>query len=450
MHNYEPVKKSQQRTALPKTETAIVTRLCYLPSLPFPFPFPFAKGSKNKEMSDYMPVEVILKILKRLPVKSLVRCRSVCKTWNSLICDPSFISTHLQASLSNNTPFLLLGCKKLSRHNFSLHYDNDGFEEFKQLQFPPFGYMTDSPLVGSCNGLICVQLVPYDGHRYVLWNPSIQNYISLPRVRVSEIAYINVGFGFDSTTNDYKLLLVGFDMDDKWIQPYLFSLNGNSWKRVTAVYPDYDFGPETSLPFGSGAVHWLGQQERRDGEFGHAVLGFDLSAEKFFEINMPESLIGLGLIDLSIMKYGESSIAVSTDPRDAEHELWIMKKYGVVESWTKVLTLHTVPRYARFPRLKGFRKNGEVLLEVDDGKIISLDLNSQQRGASLYLNCEQMGFHRVKFGADLLSVHSFVESLVLLDKAVDVHSDSDVDHSMDSSDSDESSGGEVDVHKTGP
>ncbi|KAK8503656.1 hypothetical protein V6N12_024828 [Hibiscus sabdariffa] len=54
--------------------------------------------------------------------------------------------------------------------------------------------------------------------------------------------------------------------------------------------------------------------------------------------------------------------------------------------------------------------NGEVLLEVDDGKMTSLDLSSQQRGASLYLNCEQMEFHGVEVGADLLSVHSFVDS----------------------------------------
>ncbi|KAK9016743.1 hypothetical protein V6N11_079237 [Hibiscus sabdariffa] len=362
-------------------------------------------------MSDYMPVEVILKILKRLPVKSLVRCRSVCKTWNTLICGPSFISTHLQDSLSNNTPLLLLGCKKQGRHKFSLHYDNDGFEEFKQLQFPPFGCMADSPLVGSCNGLICVQLVTYDDHMYVLWNPSIQKYIHLPQESVSQTAYINVGFGFDSTTNDYKLLLVGFDMDDKWIQPYLFSLNGNSWKRVTAVYPNYDFGPETSLPFVSGAVHWLGQQERRDGGFGLAILGFDLSAENFFEINMPESLIGLCLVDLSIMKYGESSIAVSTLPTDAEHELWVMKKYGVVESWSKVLALHRVPQFERIPTVMGFRKNGEALLRVCYVKMASLDLNSQQMGASLYLNSGQMEFHGVEVGADLLSVHSYVESL---------------------------------------
>ncbi|KAK8973530.1 hypothetical protein V6N11_030720 [Hibiscus sabdariffa] len=52
----------------------------------------------------------------------------------------------------------------------------------------------------------------------------------------------------------------------------------------------------------------------------------------------------------------------------------------------------------------------QLALQMDDGKMTSLDLSSQQRGASLYLNCEQMEFHGVEVGADLLSVHSFVDS----------------------------------------
>ncbi|KAK9016776.1 hypothetical protein V6N11_079270 [Hibiscus sabdariffa] len=159
-------------------------------------------------------------------------------------------------------------------------------------------------------------------------------------------------------------------------------------KRVTAIPPNYAFGPQSSLPFG---------------------------------------LIGFSPVDLSIMKYGESSFTVSVDPITVDfHELWVMEKYGVVQSWTKVLTLHRVPRFEWVPRVMGFRKNGEVLLRVRYVKMASLDLNSQQMGASLYLNCELMEFHGVEVGSCLLSLSSYVESLVLLDKADEVHNDSDV------------------------
>ncbi|KAK8558892.1 hypothetical protein V6N12_042184 [Hibiscus sabdariffa] len=400
----------------------------------------------------YMPVEMILEILKRLPVKSLVRCKSVCKTWNTLISNPSFISVHLQASLSNNTPFLLLGCLKKDGLEYSLHYDNDGFGKFKQLPFPRFGFVFDSQVVGSCNGVICVRLYTYDELRFVLWNHSIQKYISLPQLSFSEDDDFNFVFGFDLVTNDYKLLIVGVDKDGTWIEPYLFSLNENCWKRVNAFSTNYAFVPGP-LNFVNGAVHWSGYRERNNGEYSHAILGFDLSAEEFFEINFPESSSGFPF-DLSIMKYGESSIAVTTCPIDVELELWVMKKYGVVESWTKVLTLHRDPVYAWIPKVLVFKKNGEFLLQMNDAKMASLDLNSQQMEASLYLNSQQIELHVVDFGADLisvgsyvelLSVRSYVESLVLLDKAGNIYSESDINHTVDSSDYDESSGGENDL-----
>ncbi|GMI65505.1 CONSTITUTIVE EXPRESSER OF PR GENES 1, CONSTITUTIVE EXPRESSER OF PR GENES 30 [Hibiscus trionum] len=393
-------------------------------------------------MSDYLPVEVILEILKSLPVKSLVKCRSVCKAWNRLISDPSFISTHLHASLSrppNKTPFLLLRCLKNGKENYFLHYDNDGFDEFKQLQFPVFGCVSYSVVVGSCNGLICLSFLPHDVLNFVFWNPSIQKYISLPQPSIccdSHDVHLNFGFGFDSRTNDYKLLIVGVEKGDNLIQPYLFSLNENCWKRVVAVSPNYAVEAEISSTFVNGAVHWLGYQRRNNGGFSNTILGFDLSDEEFSEISLPESLISLCPMDLSTMKYGESSIAVlKRDWEDGELlELWVMKEYGVVESWNKVLALHMVDQSGWFPRVLGFRNNGEVLLQVDDGEMASLDLN-----------CQQIEPHGVEVGAGLLSVGSYVESLALLDKAVDVRSVSDVNHAIDSSDSDESSGGESDV-----
>ncbi|KAK9016771.1 hypothetical protein V6N11_079265 [Hibiscus sabdariffa] len=358
-------------------------------------------------MSDYIPVEVIVEILKRLPVKSLVRFRSVCKSWNTLISHSSFISTHLQASLSNYTPFLLLSYRRNSKYNFFLHYDNDGFDEFKQLQFPAFGCASFSLLLGSCNGLIYLQFWKGDVSKFLLWNPSIQKCISLPRPRFSDDVQINFGFGFDSITNDYKLVIIGFEKDDAWIKPFLFSLNENCWKRVNAIPPDYTFDPgEISVPFVNGAVHWIGYQKRNNVGFTNVILGFDLSAEEFFEISLPESLIGLGPMDLSTMKYGESSIAVLKRDSENEHELWVMKEYGVVGSWTKVLKLNR----KWCPNILGCGENGEVLVELDYGKLPSLDLN-----------CQQMELHGVEVTTNLISLEgSYVESLVLLDKAIDV------------------------------
>ncbi|KAK9016768.1 hypothetical protein V6N11_079262 [Hibiscus sabdariffa] len=304
-------------------------------------------------------------------MKSLVKFRSVSKTWNSLICNPSFILTHLQSSLSNKTTLLLIRGNKNDKLNYCLHYDNDGFDNFKQLRFPHFDL------------------------KFVLWNPSIQRYISLPPVTRIEFMVYNVGFGFDSRTNDYKLVVAGVDKGDSWIQPYLFSLNENCWKRVTTTLPT-NFSHLSArswiAPFVNGVVHWLGYQKRNSGECSYAILGFNLSAEGFFHINLPESFTGHGDLSSRIMGYGESCIAVFRNFRELR-ELWVMKEYGVVEYWTKVLTLHGFKPGLCVLLVVGFRKNGQVLLQVHNVKMVLLDLNTQQMDASLNLNCQQFDFH---------------------------------------------------------
>ncbi|CAL5336658.1 unnamed protein product [Camellia sinensis] len=57
-------------------------------------------------MSDYIPNELIIEILVRLPVQSLLRFTSVCKSWHSLITNPSFITKHLNL-FSINLPGVL-------------------------------------------------------------------------------------------------------------------------------------------------------------------------------------------------------------------------------------------------------------------------------------------------------------------------------------------------------
>jgi len=56
---------------------------------------------KEPEIIDkYLPPEVWTLVLVRLPVRTLLRLRCVCKAWCSIIDDPRFVSLHL--TLFNN------------------------------------------------------------------------------------------------------------------------------------------------------------------------------------------------------------------------------------------------------------------------------------------------------------------------------------------------------------
>ncbi|GFS33686.1 hypothetical protein Acr_00g0030040 [Actinidia rufa] len=56
-------------------------------------------GQDRGIISDYsIPIHIVLEILLRLPLKTLLNCRLVCKEWLSLISDPQFANFHLSRS----------------------------------------------------------------------------------------------------------------------------------------------------------------------------------------------------------------------------------------------------------------------------------------------------------------------------------------------------------------
>ena len=137
-------------------------------------------------MSDYLPEEVVLEILQRLPVKSLVRFRCVSKSWNSLIKSSAFINSHLTRSLSLSSNKLIfrqrvdkpsfypdLECYKLIDDTIDSSSD-----QIQHIDCPlTCRLFFHFNLIGSVNGLFCL----HELERYVLWNPSIRKFITLPK-----------------------------------------------------------------------------------------------------------------------------------------------------------------------------------------------------------------------------------------------------------------------------
>uniref|UniRef100_A0A7N2L8U9 F-box domain-containing protein n=1 Tax=Quercus lobata TaxID=97700 RepID=A0A7N2L8U9_QUELO len=209
-------------------------------------------------MSNYLPVEIIEEILVRQPAKSLMRFRSVCKTWYSLISNSRFATAHLARSNQRPSPYFLFdqrGCRGNLR--FSLHgnpaIDSSDFPEFHT---PYEDRYANFKIVGSVNGLIC--LVANSGN-FILWNPSINRYVKLPDLR--RTLYICChGFGYHAPTNEYKVVRIRYPEggEDTPLVAEIYSFN-NGECRLLTFSPSAPFilRPDTASVFMNGALHWL-------------------------------------------------------------------------------------------------------------------------------------------------------------------------------------------------
>ncbi|XP_028075183.1 F-box/kelch-repeat protein At3g23880-like [Camellia sinensis] len=155
-----------------------------------------------------VPEEVMMsEILTRLPVRSVLRFRCVCKQWCSSMATPQFIREHLRksksSSSSNNRRIMIAG------------YDNSGFV-FKSMSVyskPPFSgclvaynnypWSNRNParIQGSCDGLFCLTTRRVPGIH--IWNPSTREHKTLPSFMKK--GWCGFGFGYDHSIHAFKV-----------------------------------------------------------------------------------------------------------------------------------------------------------------------------------------------------------------------------------------------------
>ncbi|XP_057422520.1 putative F-box protein At3g17500 [Lotus japonicus] len=136
------------------------------------------RSTKSPSLISHLPEELIPQILLRLPVRSLVRFKSVCKSWLSLISDPKLGKSHYDISASPTRRCLTKGNDSEVESidvDASLR-DNSCVVNLKFPLPPPreeyvFGLdpPSDVEFVGSCRGFV---LVAYPQGDVIVWNPS--------------------------------------------------------------------------------------------------------------------------------------------------------------------------------------------------------------------------------------------------------------------------------------
>ncbi|XP_073144165.1 F-box protein CPR1-like [Henckelia pumila] len=324
-----------------------------------------------------LPREIIVDILCRLPVKSLKRFRAVARWWCFQIDSQDFVKLHLHRSLaSNSNRNLILGGLAL----YSV--DLDSLDKAHVIK-PPFYYQSVDSITNSCNGLVVVTSEPP-----VLWNPFSRYYKVLPDAAVErqndEDSYCKVayGFGYDSANDVYKIVRVEevrSSMSHVWIysKAKIYCTKSNSWKVIDNFpYP---------LPFlrGNWRVHVNGSLHTLVENLDHLrscefvkIMAFNIESEEHSEVMMPKGVRFRG-VNASLDVLGGSLCIVSANTSGVV--IWMMKEYGVKESWTKLLSIRP-PLIERddFVKPLVFSNDGEkILLNCDDKDLAWYDLKKK-------------------------------------------------------------------------
>src|ERR1044072_4308667 len=151
--------------------------------------------------------ELIVEILLRLPARSLLRSKSVCKSWRSLISNPQFAKSHIDLSAAPTHRLLLL--PNLSYHQVeSIDLDSSIHDRsaLVTLDLPPSTISrvyNPQQFLGSCRGFL---LFFYQtAHHVILWNPTTRFHLPVPGLCSQDFSsYKSVfGLGYDKSTDDY-------------------------------------------------------------------------------------------------------------------------------------------------------------------------------------------------------------------------------------------------------
>ncbi|XP_065858813.1 F-box/kelch-repeat protein At3g06240-like isoform X2 [Euphorbia lathyris] len=307
-----------------------------------------------------LPLEIIIDILSRLPVKPLFRFKCV---YHDAYCNGDNVVTR------------------------ELNYPDSTTETADELEF-----------IGSCNGLIAVALNS-DSH-ITIWNPTTGDSRALPASDLPMSGEFFSGFGYDSVIDDYKVVRGAASTSGSEIKMEVFNLKADKWRSIKDLQSNiYLNGSSISV---NGFLHWLVPVEN-DPNPKLGIISFDLVEEKFLKmVEVPDDVTQkLGSNSLRIQRVGEN-LCICTDWYGDCYEAWIMKRDGREISWRKLYSFSSdpLPGCKYWLEVLWVGKNGNVVFDLDGRELVVY--NPEEESSSQYdINWD--GFEAITYMETLIS-----------------------------------------------
>ncbi|KAK1408161.1 hypothetical protein QVD17_39796 [Tagetes erecta] len=244
-----------------------------------------------------LPIEIIEEIISRVPVKSILRFRSVSKPWLSIISNnPSFTKLHFTRTTSNHfTALFIAAYDQCNRKRYFLSAARDG-GLITHLMTLDNARTIGTSQAQHLKGLVCfsfTSLYPNCNCSYAyIINPSTRSVFKLPEPD-DLLTYGKVHacylFGFDEFTNEHKVVLYIRKHGGSVVEFRIFSMSSYSWRKIDVEPPvgftwdSLRFDTKSSVCVNS-VVHLMLR-----GSFD--VLAIDLRTNKSCVISTPHGVV---------------------------------------------------------------------------------------------------------------------------------------------------------------
>ncbi|XP_055824041.1 F-box/kelch-repeat protein At3g06240-like [Solanum dulcamara] len=286
-------------------------------------------------MEIYFPEEIIVEILIRLLVQSLLRFKCVLKSWKMLITSNYFKAKHCNHARNNKKILIYRWLRDGTISYYCSSLSSAQPAALQKLGACPSNHHYE--ILCCYDGLSL--LLSRDG--YLLWNSSTNESIQLPNIKLRHISRSTYeeasvgtyGLGYDSITDDYKILKI-----DNLASNKILALKSGSWRNIDNIFYNYTHHKDT-LIFVRGAFHWICRDIRLPKYF---MLSFNISNEVYTEILLPDEICkNMPFINrvASVIEGMLCAYCTRLNEGVATFKLWVMKDYGIKESWTLLYTI---------------------------------------------------------------------------------------------------------------
>ncbi|KAL3642428.1 hypothetical protein CASFOL_013243 [Castilleja foliolosa] len=351
-----------------------------------------------KAMADCVfPEEIMLCILTRLPVKSIVRFKSVCKPWLTLFSTPEFKKLHFgQFSSDPDNQSFIIHSNYCSDPNYLFSTFNiRSVDKMPTILGHPFAHAQTiySYTVGCCNGLVCI----CKGQEIVLWNPVMKLSKSVPLKDCRPFNLASLGFGYDAMGDDFKVVMIVESITnitsveiysanlDSWITidvGFQFSLfksknnlivNGNpywfAWVDGYKVLLCFDV-LELVFKIVPWPIHyWVGSDEEED-------LDGDTTTLTEMDVNFVDLNGALGAIFKYEVEYCVGSAAAFAERSAICECVWIWVFDDIERIWRNNHTFWPIEVDACLDKVLHCTKNEKVLGTLSSGTLFLSDLET--------------------------------------------------------------------------